>query len=1035
VPSFVPKELRPENRSKRGKAKASTIQVSFANRESTIDQQDGTDQIGSAAKDEESQPGPIASTVVASPLGGNVRVIQKQPSRPTAAQYNSQPENNKNKPGRFGSLAKSDASRANEVADLSHLCPTDPTDMSMLSQGAESGVKRLGQLEVSKLPERVGEPRKPDGIPTLPDDSPTKKRRSEYRNDDRWRQMDSSDADLLGKLGGHYLSPDPNSFTPDPILGPDDSFTPPDWFLPTVTKVARTAVVPPLKPDVRFDMTEKARTYNSEKLEEMGYDVGRLLLANVGTTMGFSSEFRPMDQLEPLLGQHPNFPAVKRFITEGMPFTFKTTLDDATKATELQAALNRGNHKSAESEAGRLLKLIAKDVKHGFSLPITKETARLIKGGAAQPLGLVSQWSLNPDGSRIQKDRMTQDLSFAVEDNANSINKRVDMDAYPEMVYGWCFPRMLHFIVALRQHHPDKRILIAKYDYSDAYRRMAHDAEAAAQTLSAIGESAYIALRLTFGGSPNPPAWCAASEMVTDLANEISQCDDWNHETLFSPAQQETPKPVLLPDSIPISPAVGSMSVIPHPTQQGKVDVFIDDLINVFLDTGTNRRRQPHVVPLAIHVTTRPHAGTDSEPVPRRPLISLPKLLAEGSPAELQIVLGWRLNTRRLIVSLPDDKFIAWTRDIEDIVKTRRVSREQLESVIGRLNHAAAIMPLTRHFLGRLRALLASKKAGYRYLNVRAEALEDLALWIKLLTMARLGWSLNCLVTRRPTRVHFSDSCPYGVGGYSISGRAWRIHIPKLSVLHGNRRVNNFLEFLGMAIGVALGDNTSAIGWLFNTSKLSQHEPCHSAHLFLARLLTTQVMEARACLASQHLNGKMNVVADLLSFAAVQRDGKRHPIAHDNPADDELTMRFHLYYHDQIPANFEISILPPIILSWALQALQIAESSLTPNKKQATSHETGSGDVGSDSAKKQAFNMTSTSVLYALKSAPSSAKPSLPASDPQPGRRKGGLEDQVRSQYLQGLSKKPQATWLRRSGAITNQAPCTTKTEPTFTHS
>jgi hypothetical protein len=181
------------------------------------------------------------------------------------------------------------------------------------------------------------------------------------------------------------------------------------------------------------------------------------------------------------------------------------------------------------------------------------------------------------------------------------------------------------------------------------------------------------------------------------------------------------------------------MSVVPTPIIEGKVDVFVDDLINVFLDTATNRKRQPQVVPLAVHVTTRLHAGEANEPVPRRPLISIPKLLAEGSPAELSIVLGWLLNTRRLLVALPDDKFIAWTGDIRAIITVRRVLHDELESIIGRLNHAAAIMPLSRHFLGRLRALLASKSHGYKSLNLRAEVIADLELWIRLLMMAHKG--------------------------------------------------------------------------------------------------------------------------------------------------------------------------------------------------------------------------------------------------------------------------------------------------------
>jgi hypothetical protein len=77
--------------------------------------------------------------------------------------------------------------------------------------------------------------------------------------------------------------------------------------------------------------------------------------------------------------------------------------------------------------------------------------------------------------------------------------------------------------------------------------------------------------------------------------------------------------------------------------------------------------------------------------------------------------------------------------------------------------------------------------------------------------------------------------------------------IPKLSVIYGHsRKINNFLEFLGMAMNIflemmdtdepfscilVLGDSTSVIGWLHNTSKLRPDEPCHGAHLFIAHLL------------------------------------------------------------------------------------------------------------------------------------------------------------------------------------------------------
>ena len=121
--------------------------------------------------------------------------------------------------------------------------------------------------------------------------------------------------------------------------------------------------------------------------------------------------------------------------------------------------------------------------------------------------------------------RLTQDLSFALDilglGKKLSVNDRINHSLYPEMIFGWCLSRIIHFIVSLRIHHPAIRILISKYDYSDAYHRMAHEVKAAAQTIAAHKGLAFIALRLTFRGSPNLAAFTLFSEMVVDLANKI----------------------------------------------------------------------------------------------------------------------------------------------------------------------------------------------------------------------------------------------------------------------------------------------------------------------------------------------------------------------------------------------------------------------------------------------------------------------------------------------------------------------------------
>jgi hypothetical protein len=174
--------------------------------------------------------------------------------------------------------------------------------------------------------------------------------------------------------------------------------------------------------------------------------------------------------------------------------------------------------------------------------------------------------------------------------------------------------QIIHFIITLHTHHPDCRIPISKYNYSDAYHRIAHSAHTAFQSIAIFCDIAYIALCLTFGGSPNPPAWCTFSEMVTDLSNKIILIDNWDPLILHSPAQPETPIPCLLDNTTPITlarPLATSISV----SITCLTDGFIDDLITTFLDTPKNRKCCPHATPLAMHLTS-PMAGTHPEDGP-----------------------------------------------------------------------------------------------------------------------------------------------------------------------------------------------------------------------------------------------------------------------------------------------------------------------------------------------------------------------------------------------------------------------------------
>ena len=65
--------------------------------------------------------------------------------------------------------------------------------------------------------------------------------------------------------------------------------------------------------------------------------------------------------------------------------------------------LQRGNHKSISQALEQARELLAKDVKHGFTIPLPIECAPRIKGGMIEPLGVVKQCFLNEHNERVTK--------------------------------------------------------------------------------------------------------------------------------------------------------------------------------------------------------------------------------------------------------------------------------------------------------------------------------------------------------------------------------------------------------------------------------------------------------------------------------------------------------------------------------------------------------------------------------------------------------------------------------------------------------
>jgi hypothetical protein len=81
------------------------------------------------------------------------------------------------------------------------------------------------------------------------------------------------------------------------------------------------------------------------------------------------------------------------------------------RAKDLNEALTFGNHKGALVKPELLLKLIGKNVKYGYNVPIPLKSVKLISGLEMAPMNIMAQNMINEFGRVIPKDQFTHDQS------------------------------------------------------------------------------------------------------------------------------------------------------------------------------------------------------------------------------------------------------------------------------------------------------------------------------------------------------------------------------------------------------------------------------------------------------------------------------------------------------------------------------------------------------------------------------------------------------------------------------------------------
>jgi hypothetical protein len=285
-----------------------------------------------------------------------------------------------------------------------------------------------------------------------------------------------------------------------------------------------------------------------------------------------------------------------------------------------------------------------------------------------------------------------------------------------------------------------------------------------------------------------------------------------------------------------------------------------------------NVRELSIIMPLVICLLGRPlHA---SEPIIRKWLLSLTKFAAKGRPKEIKIVLGWLLDTRQLLVLLPEYKQIVWKDQIQTILKESKATLEELENIKGRLNHLACIDWAACHFLGRINHMVT--KLNRQNVNqtrqkfcLPQEVIKDFHLMLKFIDRAQAGILMNLLLHRSIDIYLRSKACFFGLRWLCLCcGRAFRLEIPPDQWL---TKPQNFMEFLCCC--AALGehplfgqdkcvccqtDNTNAKGWLHKTNFYDDLEK-----ITLARWLAEHQIKHKYCYTHNGLQAKQTLLGTL----------------------------------------------------------------------------------------------------------------------------------------------------------------------------
>ena len=242
-------------------------------------------------------------------------------------------------------------------------------------------------------------------------------------------------------------------------------------------------------------------------------------------------------------------------------------------------------------------------------------------------------------------------------------------------------------------------------------------------------------------------------------------------------------------------------------------------------------------------------------------------------PSQVLEFLGIEVDTIKLQLRLPTEKLDRLMAILTETEGKKAISKRQLQSLVGTLQHACKVIYPGRAFLRRLHALLTVGAAPYHHIRLNVDARADITWW-RVFAERWNGISMFWPVLKSsPTVTVVSDaSGSWGCGAYwGVEWFQWQwppslvgfsIQVKELipiiiaAVLYGRRWENHIVQFQV--------DNLAVVEVVSATYSRNSHL------MHLTRLLVFLASRFSFWFTATHIPGRLNSLADALSRNNVQ---------------------------------------------------------------------------------------------------------------------------------------------------------------------